>query len=146
MKLCIDQGRCCKGGEPGARAVAKVGVLGRPLPSSLTRQVARQRPGLTSTVHREFCPPGAKFDQLLHEMRRSNEIAGEPRDQLVAEMRAGRALLEAPRPDPKSIEILLIRPLEWKGEKGGRAILGALAVEALHLLQQLMAHAPSIPN
>jgi hypothetical protein len=79
-------------------------------------------------------------------MRRSNEIAGEPRDQLVAEMRAARALLEAPKPDPKSIEILLIRPLKWKGEKGGRAIVGALAVEALHLLQQLMAHAPSIPN
>jgi len=96
-----------------------------------------------SDEYREF---GEKFDQLLQEMRRSNEIAGETREQLVSEMRAGRTLLEAPKLDPKLIDVLLVRPLKWLAERAGAAIVGGLAAEVLRLLLYLLSTSPTIPN
>jgi hypothetical protein len=36
---------------------------------------------------------------------KSNEIAGEVRDKVVAEMNAGMTILKSPKPDPRVIEI-----------------------------------------
>jgi hypothetical protein len=49
-----------------------------------------------SPAFRDF---SASLDAVLHELPRSNEIAGEARDQVVAELEAGRRLLTAPKPD-----------------------------------------------
>ena len=86
------------------------------------------------------------FDGLLTELKRSNEIAGELRDQIVAELRAGRAVLEAPTPSRDWIDVLLVHPLKWLGDKSGSAIVAALAVEALRWLMQLLSSGPTIPN
>jgi hypothetical protein len=65
------------------------------------------------------------------------EFSGMTRDQLIAEIKAGRALLEAPKPDPKLIELLLKRPLMFIADKGGGALIGAAAAAALALLGRL---------
>jgi hypothetical protein len=76
----------------------------------------------------------SKMTELCELMRRSNEIAGETRDKLLGEIAAGMALLNAPKPDPKMIQLLLRRPLMYVSEKAAGAIIGALAVTALGLL------------
>jgi hypothetical protein len=76
----------------------------------------------------------SKMTELCELMRRSNEIAGETRDKLLGEIAAGMALLNAPKPDPKMIQLLLRRPLMYVGEKATGAIIGAVAVAALGLL------------
>jgi hypothetical protein len=86
----------------------------------------------------EFRASDAKLDELIAELRRSNEIAGETRDQLVAEISAGRTILKAPEPDQKLIELLLLKPLRYLADKAGSAVIGGLAVEALHLLLRLL--------
>jgi hypothetical protein len=54
---------------------------------------------------KEFREVAAKLDEVIKLLRGSNEIAGETRDQLIAEIKAGRAVLDAPKPDPKLIEL-----------------------------------------
>ena len=68
----------------------------------------------------------------------SNEISGDVRDKLVSEMTAGRELLEGPKPSRDLIDLLLVRPLKWLADKAGGAAIGALAVEALHLLSKMI--------
>jgi hypothetical protein len=55
--------------------------------------------------------------QLLAELRKSNEIAGEVRDKLVAEMQAGMTTIKSPKPDRRAIEIWLLRPLKYIFDK-----------------------------
>jgi hypothetical protein len=74
---------------------------------------------------------GETMDRLLVELRQSNTIAGEIRDKLIAEMEAGLKILASPKPDPKLIEVLLIRPLKYIGDKTAGPIIGALALAAL---------------
>jgi hypothetical protein len=78
-----------------------------------------------------------KVNELILELRRSNEIAGEVRDKLIAEITAGMAILNSPKPDPKLIELFLIRPLKYIGDKAAGAIVGGLAVGALGILGKL---------
>jgi hypothetical protein len=82
----------------------------------------------------EFIELNNKLNELLGLLRRSNEISGEARDQLIAEIKAGRALLEAPKADPKLLDILLKRPLMFIGKTGSGAIIGVTATAALALL------------
>jgi hypothetical protein len=79
----------------------------------------------------------SKITEVCDLLRRSNEISGETRDKLVAEMAAGMALLKSPKPDPKMIQLLLRRTLVYIAEKGSGAIIGAVAVSALALLGKL---------
>jgi hypothetical protein len=97
-----------------------------------------------SAEFREF---SAKLDDLVREMRHSNEIAGETRDQLIAELQAGRDLLIAPKADRKWVDALLVHPLKWLAEKAGSAIVGGLALEALKLLLHMLSGSgPIIPT
>ncbi len=87
-----------------------------------------------STEFREF---SAKVDEVLTELRRSNEFAGaagQVRDQLLAEITAGMAILQSPKPDPKLIDLFLKRPLLYIADKGAGVVIGAAATAALALL------------
>jgi hypothetical protein len=85
----------------------------------------------------EFRELNSKLDELISLLGISNEISGEARDQLIAEIRAGRALLEAPKVDPKLIELLLKRPLTYLADKAAGALIGAAAATAIALLGRL---------
>jgi hypothetical protein len=87
----------------------------------------------------EYAEFNSKLDELLTHLRRSNEIAGEVRDQLIAEMQAGRTILESPRPDPNLIKALLISPLQFIMGAAAAGVIGDYAIQALHYLSQLFA-------
>jgi hypothetical protein len=89
-----------------------------------------------STDFRKF---ETKLDQLLEAIRRSNEISGEVREQLRAEITAGRTLLTAPKTDRTWIDLLLVRPLKYLSEKVGSAVISKLATDALGWLLKLLA-------
>jgi hypothetical protein len=85
-----------------------------------------------------FRESDAKLDEIVSLLRGSNEIASDTRDQLIAEITAGRTLLKAPKLDRNLIEILLLRPLRYLADKAGSAFIGGLAAEALHWLLKLL--------
>jgi hypothetical protein len=85
----------------------------------------------------EFRELNSKLDDVISLLRSSNEISGEARDQLIAEIKAGRALLAAPKPDPKLIEILLKHPLMFIVKTASGAVIGAAATAAVALLGRL---------
>jgi hypothetical protein len=90
---------------------------------------------ITINVHStDFRKFEAKLDELLEAIRRSNEISGEVRDQLKAEITAGRTLLKAPKADRTWIDFLLVRPLRYLAEKVGSAVISKLATDALEWL------------
>jgi hypothetical protein len=94
---------------------------------------------LTIYIHgTDFRELNAKMDELLTALRGSNEIAGEVRDKLIAEMTAGMAILKSPKPDPKMIDLLIKRPLTFIIEKGSGAIIGTLAIGAMMALGKIM--------
>jgi hypothetical protein len=96
---------------------------------------------ITINIHsNEFREFNKTLNELLQEMRRfrSNEIAGEVRDQLAAEIAAGTTLLKAPKVDRSWINLLLVNPLKYIAEKGGSAVIGKLAATALDWLLKLL--------
>ncbi len=80
----------------------------------------------------------ANMEKLLDELRRSNEISGEVRDQLLADMKAGREILNAPKPPRGLIELLLVKPLKYLMEKAGSEFISKLAGAALDWLLKMM--------
>jgi hypothetical protein len=76
--------------------------------------------------------------QLLAELRKSNEIAGEVRDKLVAEMQAGMTTAKSPKPDRQVIEIWLLRPLKYICDKAAGSVIGKLAGAAMELLIRIL--------
>ena len=55
---------------------------------------------ITIDVHdTEFGAFKEAIHELTDELRRSNEIAGEAREKLLAEIRAGIEILKSPKPD-----------------------------------------------
>ncbi len=110
-------------------------------------------PGIPLVVHgflqidtrsAAFVEFGEKIDQLTEALTRSNEIAGNIRDQLLAEIKAGMSILAAPKPDPNLIKVLLEYPLLWIASAAGTGIIGGLAYEAVHLLYHLFSQGPAI--
>jgi hypothetical protein len=85
----------------------------------------------------EFRELTAKVDEVLGELRRRNEIDSEVRDKLVGEITAGMAILRAPKPDPKMVDVLLIRPLKYLADKAAGPVMGAAALAALAALGRL---------
>jgi hypothetical protein len=86
----------------------------------------------------EFGELNAKLDELIRLVGQSNQIAGETRDQLFAEIQAGRTILAAPKPDRNLIEALLVHSLTWIVAAAGSGIIGECANEALHLLLRML--------
>jgi hypothetical protein len=86
----------------------------------------------------EFHEFSQSMDALIGKLRRSNEISGEAREQLISELRAGRELLNGPKPQRDLTDLLLVKPLKWLLEKSGSAIIGKLAGAALDWLLKMM--------
>jgi hypothetical protein len=78
------------------------------------------------------------MDEMLTALSKSNEIAGEVRDKLIAEIDAGMTILKSPKPNPQVIAVWLLRPLKWIAEKAGGAAIGALAGAAITMLLRFM--------
>jgi hypothetical protein len=85
----------------------------------------------------EFIDFDTKADDLLALLRESNEFSGEVRDQLIAEIWAGRALLRAPKADPILLERFLATPLKYIAKKSSQTPIGALTAAMLMLLGKL---------
>jgi hypothetical protein len=78
----------------------------------------------------------AKLNQLIEDMwRRPPNIGDDVKTHLTQELVAGRALLGAPRADPKLIKILLLHPLEYLVDKAGDSGVGKDAREILQWLR-----------
>jgi hypothetical protein len=67
---------------------------------------------------------------LITELRQSNEISGEVQDQLLSELKAGREIITAPKPQRALVDLLLLKPLKWLADKSGSAIISKLATDA----------------
>jgi hypothetical protein len=129
----------------GTSAGGAFGTWDNPKPISIVPTSYPQEPSGPITVQNHITINGADFhefeakmNEVLAELRKSNEIAGEVRDKVVAEMNAGMTILKSPKPDPRVIDLLLIRPLKYLGDKGGGAAIGALATMALAVLLRMM--------
>jgi hypothetical protein len=85
----------------------------------------------------EFSEFNTKVDDMLTVLRESNDFSGEVRDQLIAEILAGRTLLMAPKVDPILLERFLSSPLKYIAKKSSEVPIGALAVAMLMLLNKL---------
>jgi hypothetical protein len=68
---------------------------------------------LDSAAFREF---NTQMNDLLLLLRQSNEISGETREQLIAEMKAGMEILTSRKPDPKLNDLFLKRSLLYMTE------------------------------
>ena len=86
----------------------------------------------------EFGQFNKNMEALIAELRRSNEISGEVRDQLLSELRAGREIISGPKPERGLVDVLLLKPLKWLAEKSGSAIIGKLAGDALAWLLRMI--------
>jgi hypothetical protein len=85
----------------------------------------------------EFRDFNANVGKILDALPSLNTLSPEVRDQLRAEISAGKALLTAPKPHPTLIELLLKRPLLYIAEKAGGALISKVAVAALELLGKI---------
>ncbi len=86
---------------------------------------------------KEFREFGEKVIELVDQLQRSNEISGEVREKLLAEMAAGMAILRSPKPDPKLIDLLLRRPLAYVADKAVGTVVSTLAATALMALLKM---------
>ena len=78
------------------------------------------------------------FESLIGELHRSIEIAGELRDHLLSELRAGGEIITGPKPQRDLIDLFLVRPLKWLSEKSGLAMVNKLASDALAWLIKML--------
>jgi hypothetical protein len=78
-----------------------------------------------------------KLDDLINELRRSNEFSIEVREQAIAELKAGKEIIAAPKPDRNYIELLLARPLRYLADKAGSAIISKISAGLLELLGKI---------
>ncbi len=86
----------------------------------------------------EFSRFNKNIEALIGELRQSNYISGEVRDQLLSELKAGRELINGPKPQRDLIDLLLVKPLKWLAEKSGSAIVSKLAADALEWLLRMI--------
>ncbi|UQR67315.1 hypothetical protein LRP30_19525 [Bradyrhizobium sp. C-145] len=80
-----------------------------------------------------------KLDELVAAVKETNDFPGEPeeREQIVAELSAGRRLLEAARVRVAAVRETLAPTLKWIGEKAGGAVIGKLAADVWQYLAHL---------
>ena len=93
----------------------------------------------------EFLEFSAKIDLIIGLLAESNEIAGDTRDQLLAEIKAGMSILTAPYADQNLINVLLKEPLVWLAGAASTGIIGGLAYDAVQLLIHMISDAPPLP-
>ncbi|MCA1514564.1 hypothetical protein [Bradyrhizobium sp. NBAIM01] len=80
-----------------------------------------------------------KLDELVAAVKETNDFPGEPeeREQIVAELSAGRRLLEAARVRVAAVRETLGPALKWISEKAGGAVIGKLAADFWQYLSHL---------
>jgi hypothetical protein len=130
-------------GEGGLAAEAtirpgRVTIVPTPYPADPTAPLVVSGYVRIDVQSAEFAELSAKLDDVIHLLGRSNQFAGETRDQLVAEIQAGRRLLNAPKPDRTLIETLLISPLTYIAAAASVGIIGEYANEAVRLLLRML--------
>ena len=86
----------------------------------------------------EFARFNKNMEGLIGELRQSNEISTEVRDQLISELGAGREIIVGPKPQRDLIDLLIIEPLKWLVEKSRSAIIVKLAQDALAWLLKMI--------
>jgi hypothetical protein len=137
-----------------ATVSARAELTVRPEPVMITPTPYPDDPASAFIVHgylqvdrrsEEFRALNTKLDTVLEELRKSNEISGVLREQLVSEIEAGRRILESPRPDRGLVKVLLVHSLRWIIAAAGGGIVGTHADEALSMLMQFLHHVPPIP-
>jgi hypothetical protein len=79
-----------------------------------------------------------KLDELVAAVKETNDFPGNPeeREQVIAELSAGRRLLEATKVRVSAVQAALQPALKWMLEKAGGAVIGKLAGD----LWQYLAH------
>jgi hypothetical protein len=122
--------------EAQASAIAVDPTQYPPNPSSGT--IVVQNFISVNVAGEEFQRLSESLAGLVTELRKSNEIAGEVRDKLLAEMEAGMAILRSPKPDPKLVDLLLKRPLTYVADKAVGTVVSTLAATALMALLKIM--------
>jgi hypothetical protein len=75
---------------------------------------------------------------LVNQLSESNEISGDLRKQLLAEIAAGREVLKAPKANRDLIKLLLIEPLTFIAKAVAGSVIGILAGEALEWLMKML--------
>ena len=68
---------------------------------------------------------------LLEQLRSSNEISPDMRQQLRGELRAGMELLKTPKPERGALQVYLLNPLQFIARGFSSASIRALATSAL---------------
>jgi hypothetical protein len=91
---------------------------------------------------REFV---TKLDGFIVAVQRSNDIAREVGDQLVAELKAGREYIAGPKPARKMLDLLLVNPLLWAVGGFAGTFLGEAAKLAFKALLRLVSPDIDIP-
>jgi len=114
---------------------APLTVMPTPYPRDPTAPLMVDGSPQTDVRSQDFQELNAKLDQIIGLLAGSNQIAGDIRDQLIAEIRAGKALLPAPKPNVDLLKTLLVHPLVWIASAAAGGVIGDLAAQALHLIQ-----------
>jgi hypothetical protein len=86
----------------------------------------------------EFRNFNSTMNGLVNRLSVSNEISGDVRDQLLAEIAAGREILKAPKANRDLIKLLLIEPLTFLAKTVASSVIGTLAGEALEWLLRML--------
>jgi hypothetical protein len=86
----------------------------------------------------EFRNFDTTINGLVNRLSVSNEISGDVRGQLLAEIAAGREALKAPKVNRDLIKLLLIGPLTFLAKTVASSIIGTLAGQALELLMKML--------
>jgi hypothetical protein len=81
----------------------------------------------------------AKLDELVEAVKQANDLPGSPEDkeQILAELSAGRRLLEAAKVRVTAVRETLQPAVKWILEKGAGAMIGKMAGELWEYLQHL---------
>jgi hypothetical protein len=131
--------------QTGQRVTVETNVIRSTIPIVPTLYPGEPGGSITVDNHitiniqsQDFAQLNQKIGELLNHLGRSNELSPEVRAKAAGEIAAGMAILSSPKPDPKLLNLLLIKPLKWLADKAGSAIIAGLSLEALHLLLKLM--------
>jgi hypothetical protein len=89
------------------------------------------------TTSKEFREFNKRLDKIIELLAKSNAIAGDTRQQLIADIKAGREILASPRPNRALVALLLERPLKFIAEAVAAGLIADQTIQALHYLQHL---------
>jgi hypothetical protein len=80
-----------------------------------------------------------KIDELVAAVEATNDFPGDPefKEQVVAELSAGRRLLQATKVRVGAVRAALGPPLKWILEKAGGALIGKIAGDLWQYLSHL---------